>query len=279
MHHNIYHLNSFDGTQLFVQLWQPSQKPLAVICLVHGIGEHSSRYHHWAEKFVKHDYAVIGFDQRGHGLSSGKRGVISSYQDFLNDIDLILAESEKHFNNTPSILYGHSMGGGEVLNHLLTRKSNYLGVISTSPWIRAQAVPPKIAIPFIRVLNKIIPSFSLETKFDSDLLSHDAEIVRRYNEDDLVHYKISFRLFMDAYDKGYEILQNTNKIKKPLLLLHGSDDKITDPLASKTFSENNKEYCTFKMWDGGYHELHHEPFKDDVFAAILSWIEEIRQKK
>jgi alpha-beta hydrolase superfamily lysophospholipase len=27
-----------------------------------------------------------------------------------------------------------------------------------------------------------------------------------------------------------------------------------------------------KIWDGGYHELHNEPFKDEVFKYIIDWI-------
>lgn len=277
MVHQIYHLNSFDDTRLFVQLWQPQQKPKAVICLVHGIGEHCSRYSDWVERFVKEHYAVIGFDQRGHGLSAGKRGLISSYQDFMNDIDCILQEKDKLFGAIPSFLYGHSMGGGEVLSHFVSRNSNYNGVISTSPWLITQASPPKFIIPLVRLFNKIMPSFCLQTKFDSQMLSHDPEVVQKYNDDDLVHHQVSLRLFIDAYDAGYKLINDPQKLNKPLLLMHGAGDQITDPHASKYFSENISNCCTFKMWENAYHELHNEPCKNEVFSFILNWMEKILQ--
>jgi alpha-beta hydrolase superfamily lysophospholipase len=28
----------------------------------------------------------------------------------------------------------------------------------------------------------------------------------------------------------------------------------------------------FRIWEGGYHELHNEPFKQEVFDYILAWI-------
>jgi len=279
MIHNISHINSFDNTNLFVQSWRPQSEAKAVIVLVHGIGEHSSRYYDWASRFTNIGYAVIAFDQRGHGLSSGKRGVISSYDGFMKDIDLILVEAASIFSDIPAFLYGHSMGGGEVLNHLLRKNSNYIGVISTSPWIITQAAPPKFVIPLVRVLSKFLPKVCIETKFDTTMLSHDKEVARRYNEDDLVHHKVSFRLFESAYDAGYQVLNSKQKIKKPLLLLHGDEDEITNYKASQYFAAKNEENCTFKLWTEGYHELHNENFKEEVFDFICDWMNDILNKK
>ncbi len=271
MEHYIYHINK--GTRLFVQVWEPAFKPKAFICLVHGIGEHNSRYHAWAERFVNKGFAVVGFDQRGHGLSEGKRGLISSYSDFMQDIDLILDEGNRRFKNIPCFLYGHSMGGGEVLNHLIRCKSNYIGVISTSPWLITQAAPPKIAIPFLRLMNKLAPSLCLKTSFDSQMLSRDTNIPTSYDEDDLVHHMLSFRLFVDAYDAGYFALENANRISKPLLLLHGGGDQVTDCEASRSFFEKSTNWCTFIKYENAYHELHNDLCKEKVFADITEWIE------
>lgn len=275
MIHNKFNISSFDNTSLFAQSWSPKKEAKAILILVHGIGEHSSRYHNWAEQFVNSGFAVFAYDQRGHGLSSGKRGVISFYDDFMKDIDYVLSEASNKFPEIPQFLYGHSMGGGEVLNHLLKNNSNYIGVISTSPWIISQASPPKIIIPFIRFFNYLLPKLCIETKFDSNLLSHDKEISKRYDKDELVHNKISFRLFVSAYDAGYQVLNCKQKINKPLLLLHGTDDQITEPKASELFANNNKENCKFKMWKGGFHELHNETFSIEVFHYICKWMNKV----
>lgn len=272
MIHQTSHLTSFDNTRLFVQTWQPKGKCKAAICLVHGIGEHSSRYQEWAERFVSNGFAIVSFDQRGHGLSEGKRGVIASYEDFMRDIDLVVDYTNNLFSNLPSFLYGHSMGGGEVLHHLLNRKANYRGVISTSPWIISQEAPSKFLLPLIRAFNKIIPSFTIATSFDAKRLSHDKEVWKKYNEDALIHHRISFRLFVDAYDAGCSLLKNTNSLAKPLLLLHGNADEVTDSSASKLFAESHTKECTYIQYDKAYHELHHEFCKQQVFKDIVGWI-------
>ena len=59
-----------DGLKLFAQLWQPKTAPVrAVIALVHGLGEHSARYQHVAQWLTENRYAVVAYDQRGHGRS------------------------------------------------------------------------------------------------------------------------------------------------------------------------------------------------------------------
>ena len=91
MKHQEFNWKAFDGTDLFAQVWEPSVvSPRAVICLVHGLGEHSGRYAHVAEAFEKEGYILFGFDHRGHGRSGGARGHVSSVEDFLRDIDLLL---------------------------------------------------------------------------------------------------------------------------------------------------------------------------------------------
>ena len=74
---------SNDGLAIFGQKWESETiAPKAVICLVHGFGEHSSRYEHVAQFFTDNQYGVITYDARGHGKSEGKRGHFVSYDEF-----------------------------------------------------------------------------------------------------------------------------------------------------------------------------------------------------
>ena len=65
---------ALDGLNIYAQTWEPDSSPTAVVCLVHGLGEHSGRYAHVAERLNQGGYAVIASDLRGHGKTEGKRG-------------------------------------------------------------------------------------------------------------------------------------------------------------------------------------------------------------
>ena len=82
-----------DGVQFYFQGWQPETPPKAVVCLVHGLGEHSGRYAHVAAALNDAGYALLGFDLRGHGKSGGPRGHTPSYETLMDDIGRLLAEA------------------------------------------------------------------------------------------------------------------------------------------------------------------------------------------
>jgi len=95
--------------------------------------------------------------------------------------------------------------------------------------------------------------------------------VEKYNNDPLVHGKISVSLFDGAMRAAKYSLIHAADLKTPTLLIHGSDDLITSPEGSREFARktNNVE---LKIWEGGYHELHNEKFRDEVFKYIMNWI-------
>jgi alpha-beta hydrolase superfamily lysophospholipase len=272
MTHQTAFIKSSDDINVFSQVWKPDQSPDCVICLVHGIGEHSSRYDDWAKRFVSNNIALVAFDKRGHGKSEGKRGVIPSYETLLDDIDILLLQCEKLFPNIPIVLYGHSMGGGEVLSHLNNRSGVYKAVISTSPWLIAQQSPPKFLIPIVGLCKRLFPNLSLKTKLNPDWLSRDSNVGKEYMNDPLVHPMVSFRLFYEAYQRGYSLLNSKSKLNKPLLLLHGSSDLITSYSASQKFAAKAGELCQFHLFEGAFHELQNDFCKDEAFDLILSWV-------
>ena len=49
MNHFEQQWTSKDGLNLYSCGWLPEEAPKAVVCLVHGLGEHSGRYAHVAE--------------------------------------------------------------------------------------------------------------------------------------------------------------------------------------------------------------------------------------
>jgi len=273
MTHQASFIKTLDGVKLFSQVWMPQSEPSCVICLVHGIGEHSSRYDAWAKRFADENVAVVAFDQRGHGESGGVRGQIPSYNTLLDDIDLILHDCEKSFPEVPVVLYGHSLGGGEVLNHLLFKENKYKAVIATSPWLISQQSPPKFLMPLIHLLEIGFPNLCLKTKLNADLLSRDNKVVDDYKNDKLVHAWVSVRLFYQAYIAGYNALAHASLINKPLLLLHGSADQITSAEVSQQFVENAGKLCQFHVFQNAFHELHNDSCKDEVFDIILNWIQ------
>lgn len=267
-----FELQTKDNLKLFGHSWQPdTEAPKASVALVHGMGEHIMRYDHWAKKFVNRGYAVTGMDHRGHGRSEGKRGHIHSYESLLLDVDMLIKKSLEFFPDKPVILYGHSLGGNIVLNHALTRK-NISCYIVTSPWLRLSFKPSSIKLALAKTMKRILPGLLQPSGLNVGHISHDPEVVKAYENDPLVHDRISVRMFIGAYTRGEWALANAGKLDRSVLLMHGGDDKITSADASHRFAEKAGKHVELKIWEEMYHELHNEKIKDEVFEYIIDWL-------
>jgi len=273
MLHKEYQLLTKDNIQLYLQSWQPEYDCKAVVNLVHGMGEHSTRYDHWAERFVNQGIAVIAFDLRGHGKTGGKRGDSPNYEAILDDISVFLEFSQKQFPQIPQILYGHSLGGNLVINYALRRKPKISVLIATSPWLRLGFDPPKIKMLLAKVMQQILPSLAQPSGLITKHISHDPAEVQKYEKDTMVHDKISVRMFLGVYQAGIWAVNHAQELNIPTLLTHGSGDKITSHKASIEFARNTSHNVTIKVWDDLYHEMHHEFERGKVFEFILGWIE------
>ena len=250
----------------------PGENMRAGIILVHGIGEHIRRYSHWVEKFNEKGFGIVAVDLPGHGKSDGKRGKLNSYSLTDEMLDFLISEFKKTFPGKPVFIYGHSLGGGIVLQYILQKNPEIKGAVVTSPWLRLSFEPARIKLVLANILNSLLPSLIQSSGLIVSHISHDQKMVDAYLSDPLNHDKISVGLFHSAVTAGEYSLLHAEDLKIPLLLMHGSDDQITSPQCSRDFASKTK-MAELKIWDGGYHELHNETFKDDVFSYIVKWIE------
>lgn len=272
MKHHQYDWYSKDGRKLFGQAWQPEVVGNVTIMMVHGLGEHSGRYERWAGLFVENGYNFIAVDLRGHGNSEGKRGHAKSLDKLLDDVDILIRETEKIFPDSKKVLYGHSMGGNLALNHVIIRNHPLDALIVTSPWLSLTNPPNQFVIQLAEFLKKFFPGLLLSDGLNADDISHDPEVIRKYEKDPLVHNRISLKLFSEVYKAGYFALRNVYKINSPFLIMHGTQDQITDPKSSENYVLNTNHNTHLKLWEGQYHELHNELIYKDVFNFILDWL-------
>ena len=126
MKHTEFGWESPSKVKIYAQSWWPDEqknkKLKGIILLIHGLGEHSSRYEHVAEFFTHYGFAVLTCDRSGHGKSGGKLGHIAKYEEVFDDIVKLHSEASRKHSQLPVFLYGHSMGGGIVIDYLLNKK-------------------------------------------------------------------------------------------------------------------------------------------------------------
>ena len=263
-----------DGLDTYCQGWQPEAEIRAAVCLIHGLGEHSSRYAYVAERLGQGGFALIGADLRGHGKSAGARGHIASPTVYLDHIDRLLKEAGRQFPGLPLFLYGHSLGGILALFYTLMRQPELAGAVITSPGLRPALEAQKFKIFLAKTMGALTPTVRLPTGLDADKISRDPEIVSRYKSDPLVHDQASFAMAKYTLEMIPWIYEHASELELPLLVMHGTADEIAYARGSEELAAKIGPNCTLKLWDGLYHETHNEPEKEQVWDFMTTWLEE-----
>jgi len=255
------------------QYYEPKEIK-AVVVLVHGMGEYSRRYEQTVvPELLKQSFAVISYDQFGHGLSEGKKGDHPGYECILDGLEEVLNKAKSLFQSQPTFLYGHSMGGNVVINYVLRRENNLSGVIATSPFLKLAFKPPAWKMTFGKIIEKIYPSLTMPNELDVQALSKDQKEIQAYLNDPMIHDKVSTRFSLAFMKTGQWAIDHASSLKSPMLLLHGTKDRITSHLASEEFAKNSNGKVDFRPVENGFHELHHDLERQMVLNIICDWIE------
>ncbi len=267
------HWKSYDGIKLYSQTWFAVHEQRAIINLIHGYGDHSGRYSHWAIKLAKKGFTVRSFDMRGHGRSEGKRGYSSGYDKLLNDLELFVENGKAEFADMPFFLYGFSFGGNLVINYAIQTNSVIKGLIVSSPWLELSKKYSPIKITLAKLVGAILPGILINNGIKAEDISRDLRAVHHYRTDSLVHDRISVRLALQIIEAGQKASMSIYKINIPLLVMHGNSDNITSCDTSRNFVRNAGERTTFIEWEGGFHELHNDLDHEKVFESLVGWLD------
>lgn len=70
------------------------------------------------------------------------------------------------------------------------------------------------------------------------------------------------------------LLHNLKKVTVPFMVLHGTADRVTDPLASQDlYNEASSRHKDLRLYDGFLHDLLFEPERDEIATDIIDWME------
>lgn len=262
-------------------------EPKAVVCLIHGIGEHAGRYDRIGTMLSERNIAMVGMDLRGHGLSSGKRGHTAPRVSILEDIDRLLKYITSEYPERPIILYGHSLGGNIALDYRQRGSKRTLpaAYIVTSPWILLERKIPGYLYDFTKIMSRIKPDFPMHSKINPEILGNLNILMKQENQH-LNHGSISVKTAIEGFEIGKKLMSGSltktgEEPLKPLLLMHGDADRICSVEGSRRIAEQEKELCKYIEWESLYHEIHNgnaEKDGEEVIRTMIQWMEDTLER-
>jgi acylglycerol lipase len=267
-------LTGVGGLRLFTQAWLPDGTPRAVVVLAHGAGEHSARYAHVGERFMREGFALHALDHRGHGRSEGHRALIDRIANAVADLDQLVAQAAERHPGVPLYLLGHSMGGCVGISYTLSHQERLDGLVLSAPLAALEAASPVTRVAG-KLLSRIAPRLGLFC-VDPERVSRDPEVVRAYAEDPLVHHgKLPARTIGELASAVASFPARVPAIELPLLVMHGSADRIVPVAASLMVHDGAlSKDKRLELYDGLYHEILNEPEQDQVMDDVVGWVQE-----
>ncbi len=283
-----------DGENLALYEWRPPQRarvqdaapPRGVVLMVHGLGEHAGRYAHVAQLLMDWGFVVRAYDQRGHGESGGRRGVLPSESALIDDLAEVLDYTRLHCGPglhggkepLPVILLGHSLGGLVASRFVAQGSRPVQGLVLCSPALDAGfGVFQKL---LLAVLPTLAPNWCVNNGLDVRYLSHDERVRKAYEADRQVHRKISARLARFIASAGPAVIAAAGHWTVPTLLLYAGADRLVNPQGSRVFAEASANSLAVKpgtvtavCFEAMYHELFNELQAAPVFDTLRVWLD------
>lgn len=262
-----------DGLRLFVRRYEVDGAKAGVV-IAHGFGEHSGRYDALNRHLTSNGYSVTVYDHRGHGLSDGLPGHVESFSEYDDDLERVLKLENERVGSRPVFLIGHSMGGLIALRFAARRGDQVAGVAVSAPLIAVAVSVPAHKIMIAKVGARFSPRMRVDNEINPSHLSRDPEVGRAYAADPLVNRKVSAKWFAEATKAMQEAADWAPRIQTPLLVMHGTEDRLASVDATKRLFEragsSDKELV---IYPGYYHELFNEPEKEEVFERVTQWLD------
>jgi lysophospholipase len=282
---------SWDGPPLLLQgrmnaapaiayrVFRPPAAAKVLTVVTFGYFENMKRYREVIERWNARGIAVAVYDLRGHGVSEGRRGFISRFTDYIDDLDALQIELAKDASLAalgPPVLFGHSLGGLISIHAALRARRQLAGLALSSPYLAlARKVPAVKLIPG-RLLSRFVPSVSMPAGVRGADCTRSTEIAQAYEDDPMNFKNANVRWFTETVRAQNEAQERAPEIKIPVFCVQGAADKIAQAAASEHFvvrvGSAEKEYVSLP---DHYHEVLNEPGRETTIerfaTTMLRW--------
>lgn len=280
-----YETNS-KGQQIFCKSWlpKPGIRIKGALCFSHGYGDTCTFFFEGIAKHIAAaGYAVYAIDHPGFGLSDGLHGYIPEFDGIVDNVNeqYVKIKSRPEVRGLPHFIFGQSMGGAIALKALLKEPREWDGIVLVAPMCKiAEDMTPPVPLQKVLIfLSNIMPQAKIVPTKDLAELA-----IREFKKRKMAPYNVISYSDKTRVKTAVELLNATkyiesqvDKVASPMLILHGADDKVTDPRVSQyLYDKSSSSDKTLKLYDGGYHcILEGEP--DDriltVLNDIISWLD------
>ena len=281
------------------------ETPRYVLHILHGMMEHSARYHEFAEWMAGQGFAVYSADLPGHGASVqgtsdlGHLEDESGWEEVIGSVRSVQDRIRREHHGLPVFLLGHSFGSVVARSFAQRHASKYplaglvlsgamqqpplllhLGMLLTSLQKARHGQRHRSRL-MIRLGYGQYAKYFAPNRSPFDWLSSRTKTVDDYDADPLCGYDCTlgyYRNFFRALLETWKV-SGIRKMPShlPVLLLGGSMDpairfgKDTRMLKDR-YRGSGMSKVSIKLYPNGRHEMLNEVNRLEVFEFLREWM-------
>jgi alpha-beta hydrolase superfamily lysophospholipase len=136
-----------------------------------------------------------------------------------------------------------------------------------------QVFAPPGALPIVRGLNGIAPHLHV-LKLPNKHFSRDPQVVAAMDRDPLLADEVQpTHTVAEMLGGADRLTREFGDIRLPVLIMHGTADKVTKPAGSQYFFDHaGSADKQLKLYEGHAHDLLNDLDKQQVLADIRTWM-------
>ncbi len=210
--------------QTFTPQLEEGEDSRGCFYLLHGYYDHIGLYTHLIRFLLEEGYEVVAVDLPGHGLSSGPRASIISFDEYSRALWQVLQLTAQQ-RTKPLNLVGQSTGGAVIIDWLLR-----------SPFKEEFAIDKAVLLaPLVKPWNwtQGLISFYLLSPFITRMKrrfsknSHDENFLRFLKEEPLQYHYLAVD-WVRALSRWIPAIEAADPVSANCLILQGEEDRTVD---------------------------------------------------
>ncbi len=266
-----HHIFKFDcsGFEIVGQIFEPEQPSKDIVIAVHGYMNHVAQMKKLIVELTDQGFAVGVFDLPGHGLSSGQRGGIDSFDTYSKVLAKYINIIDERFTGKKHLI-GFSTGGSAVIDYILCNGGGNKvdKVLLAAPLVHSYGwKASRFGYDLTSWILERIPNMYFKN-------SEDVEYIEFVRSDPLIVKEVPFGWLEKLYQWN-EKIEDCPKSDKHIKMLQGTQDRTVDGEYNIMFLQKKFDNIDVVMIEGAMHELLNEQVKlrTEVFNEITRYFE------
>ena len=265
-----------------------TEHPAPVIIMAHGFAcLRQFKLIQFAKSFAQAGYAVVLFDYRHWGGSTGRPRELVSLEEQLEDWRTMLLHvaQRKSINNRKIVLWGISLSAGYVLD-IASESKNIQAVIALNPFIDGAASAKNYPLQQLPKALRISSQDYMGAKVgmsprtlavtDPSGLCFVQTLDAHAGYQSIVHPdyywsgQVPARVFFNLV--RYRPIQNLRKIAVPVLYIASKNDSLIPIESSREAATNIAPFADYYEWEMEHFDIYHGHWFDQVIALQLDFL-------